>query len=896
MHRKILPAGPFLLQPLHHLLHRRRVIHIHAVLAGHLRIPGSAVDRRQLLAELAVLLRRVLPDALVKLFIIRIPEQVHAHVHAVGRILAGDRFQVCLGRHGIVSLLPASAVQQHGQPGALHLGIVPERQGHTVGVIRGNQPVAQRIQKLLAGIKPQLHPFQGGAFPGDPALHSLRHGKGGIPHVAGNLKRARLAVPDIVLHVVPAGPVQIEPVPLLIHGAVDIRIRAGVQAVPAGNHLQGAILPPPHGNRSGVALPGPHNPVHYPRLFISPLLELGNVRTKRQPVLVDKPLAHPVLNTDAYPSIEHAVVIPFPQHFYLRLRAFAPRLLGVGVVGLFLRAVHGAWFIGVIPFGKLLLHRLLFRGDAAAQGGVQFRLRLGPLHGQRDEVSLLVPVQSIARIQHHRQSLTHRQGKHALFLRLAHHLAQLHAGLESPQELHQVIQQLPQPGGKGRMIQGIRQPAGTPDLGKRLNRIVSRYGLACVQVDELHVLPPRLREQIIDGLLRILEHHAELSPGRVLLRLPGDDGLFHRFLHQILHRRASAGVPQHPAEGIPPADVGHIRTGKRRIHGRNLELRVAGLFRPDALLGLVPRLDKGAQRNMLAQRSIHAGGGFLIAHPLRLQGADGGHRHIRAGLHLPQGFRGNHHPFRSGLFICLRARDHLGRIKPLLGKRLVHRHVPGQHVLRVKDVILHLLAHKRLQVGRHLLAVHQRVGGLIAFLLLTSGGSGILPLRFRTDLLRAGSIYPEHAVLLRRFHPRHHSRRLGCPPRIQFPQGFDALPGKAFPRSHAGPLHGPLGILHPGIMQIGKSLVQKPFGGLFLPGFQVSLCRSPQGLVILQGKLELLGGPAQLGIIQSGQPKAERQEGKSLFSGSRLGKLTGVLIQRLLAALVVQQGIDGRPH
>ena len=34
------------------------------------------------------------------------------HVHAVGRILAGDRFQVCLGRHGIVSLLPASAVQR----------------------------------------------------------------------------------------------------------------------------------------------------------------------------------------------------------------------------------------------------------------------------------------------------------------------------------------------------------------------------------------------------------------------------------------------------------------------------------------------------------------------------------------------------------------------------------------------------------------------------------------------------------------------------------------------------------------------------------------------------------------------------------------------------------------
>ena len=40
----------------------------------------------------------------------------------------------------------------------------------------------------------------------------------------------------------------------------------------------------------------------------------------------------------------------------------------------------------------------------------------------------------------------------------------------------------------------------------------------------------------------------------------------------------------------------------------------------------------------------------------------------------------------------------------------------------------------------------------------------------------------------------------------------------------------------------------------------------------------------------------KKNEGKPLFSGSRLGKLTGVLIQRLLAALVVQQGIDGRPH
>ena len=98
---------------------------------------------------------------------------------------------------------------------------------------------------------------------------------------------------------------------------------------------------------------------------------------------------------------------------------------------------------------------------------------------------------------------------------------------------------------------------------------------------------------------------------------------------------------------------------------------------------------------MLAQRSIHAGGGILITHTLRLQGADSGHRHIRAGLHLPQRLRGNHHPFGPCLFIRHCARDHLRRVKTPLGQGLAHRHVPGQQMLRVEDVILHLLAHKR---------------------------------------------------------------------------------------------------------------------------------------------------------------------------------------------------------
>ena len=235
-------------------------------------------------------------------------------------------------------------------------------------------------------------------------------------------------------------PIQIKPGCLIIHRAINIRIRAGVQAVPAGNHLQGTISPAPHGNRRGVALPGPHNPVHHPRLFIGSLLELGNIRAKRQPVLVNKTLAYPVLNTNAHPSVKHAVIIPFPQHLYLCLRAFAPRLLGVRVVGIFFRPVHGPRFISGIAFGKLLFQRLLFRGDTASQSGIQVRLRLGPFHSQGNQIPLLVPVQGIPRIQHHRQRLPNRQGKHALFLRLAHHLAQLHARLESPQELHQMIQ------------------------------------------------------------------------------------------------------------------------------------------------------------------------------------------------------------------------------------------------------------------------------------------------------------------------------------------------------------------------------------------------------------------------------------------------------------------------
>ena len=246
------------------------------------------------------------------------------------------------------------------------------------------------------------------------------------------------------------------------------------------------------------------------------------------------------------------------------------------------------------------------------------------------------------------------------------------------------------------MIHRVRQPAGTPDLGKRLNRVMTRHRLPGVQVNKLHLLPPRLREQLIHHPLRLLEHRAELAPGQTLLRLPGDDSLFHRFLHQILHRRIPAGIPQHPAERISPADLRHISVGKRGIHGRNLELRVAGLFRPDAFLGFLPCLHKSSQRKMLAQRSIHAVGGILITHPLRLQGADSGHRHIRAGLHLPQRLRGNHHPFGSGLLIRHCARDHLRRVKTPLGQGLSHRHVPGQQMLRVEDVTLHLLAHKRL--------------------------------------------------------------------------------------------------------------------------------------------------------------------------------------------------------
>ena len=97
-------------------------------------------------------------------------------------------------------------------------------------------------------------------------------------------------------------------------------------------------------------------------------------------------------------------------------------------------------------------------------------------------------------------------------------------------------------------------------------------------------------------------------------------------------------------------------------------------------------------------------------------------------------------------------------------------------------------------------------------------------------------------------------------------------------------------------MQIGKSLIQKTFGGLFLPGLQIPLGRASQRFIILQGKPELPGGPAQLGIIQSGQSKTERQQGKPLFPGSHLGKLTGVLIPCLLAALIIQHGIDGRSH
>jgi len=144
------------------------------------------------------------------------------------------------------------------------------------------------------------------------------------------------------------------------------------------------------------------------------------------------------------------------------------------------------------------------------------------------------------------------------------------------------------------------------------------------------------------------------------------------------------------------AHLRHISVGKRGIHGRNLELRVAGLFRPDAFLGFLPCLHKGSQRKMLAQRSIHAGGGILITHTLRLQGADSGHRHIRAGLHLPQRLRGNHHPFGPCLFIRHCVRNHLRRVKTPLGQGLAHRHVPGQQMLRVEDVTLHLLAHKRL--------------------------------------------------------------------------------------------------------------------------------------------------------------------------------------------------------
>ena len=447
-----------------------------------------------------------------------------------------------------------------------------------------------------------------------------------------------------------------------------------------------------------------------------------------------------------------------------------------------------------------------------------------------------------------------------------------------------MIQQPPQPGGQGRTPHRVRQPAGTPDFGKRLNRVMTRHRLPGVQVNKLHLLPPRLRKQLIHHPLRLLEHRAELVPGQTLLRLPGNDRLFHRLLHQILHRRAPAGIPQHPAERIPPAHLRHISVGKRGIHGRSLKLRIPGLFRPDAFLGFLPCLHKGPQRNMLAQGSIHAGGGLLITHPFRLQGADSGHRHIRAGLHLPQRLRGNHHPFGPCLFIRHCARNHLRRVKTPLGKSLAHGHIPGQQMLRPDNGMFHIGIHKRLQISRHLLAVHQRVGRGALFLPLSGNGS-ILPRRFRAA---RRSIHPEHPLLFRRLRPGHHAGILGGPPRVQLPQRLNAFPGKAFSGSRARPLHGSLRILHPGIMQMGKSLIQKTFGGLFLPGFQIPLDRASQFLVMLQRKAKLLGRLFDLRIIKAGHPKRKCQQGKTLFSVHHLPHIVQILTESLFSAFVRQ--------
>ena len=230
-----------------------------------------------------------------------IAEQIRLKRHPGRLRQPADAVHIRGHLHHGQSGLPALPLHQGTQPGPLHLVLIAERHRHAPGIIRRNKLIPQRVQQIGTAVQAQFHPAAGLPLAENPPLHRLLLRQTLPAHITGNLKQGSLPVPDIILHIMRLRPIQIKPGRLIIHRAINILIRAGVKTVPAADHLQGAILPPPHGNRRGIALPCPHNRIHHPGLFIRPLLKLGHIRAKRQPGLLNKPLAHPLLNLNKRP-------------------------------------------------------------------------------------------------------------------------------------------------------------------------------------------------------------------------------------------------------------------------------------------------------------------------------------------------------------------------------------------------------------------------------------------------------------------------------------------------------------------------------------------------------------------------------------------------------------------
>jgi len=151
-----------------------------------------------------------------------------------------------------------------------------------------NHPVLQAGKHLI--------PSQGGNIPahhiGGPGaqiplgLH-LVPAHIGIPDKKGHLQRGRLAVQHILPDVVHLRPGGVMRLVFLIHvgrNKLHPVAHGQIEPVPSGNHMQGSIPAPPHGNGLGI-FPEPSlelAPLHGPAFIMIPLLELLHVRSQGQ--------------------------------------------------------------------------------------------------------------------------------------------------------------------------------------------------------------------------------------------------------------------------------------------------------------------------------------------------------------------------------------------------------------------------------------------------------------------------------------------------------------------------------------------------------------------------------------------------------------------------------------